>query len=529
MKDINSREVLALKYRPNRFEDLIGQDNISNTLMLALDTNRLSNAYLFSGLRGSGKTSTARIMAKALVCDNGPTSKPCEVCPNCISARKNKNIDIIEMDAASNRGIDDIKDLIEHTKYKPTNSKYKIFIIDEVHMLTQQAFNALLKTLEEPPAFVKFILATTDALKLPATILSRTQHFRFKRISEKNIVHHLRHILNQEFIEFETGALSILARAGAGSLRDTLTLLDQAIIFSKEIISVVTVTEMLGMIEPSFMEKIFDTIFNNKDIKDIVSFLEPYEVSQVLDEISIYLKEKMLLNDKRFNIDIYDKFFRTIANSKELLNMNSDDGFVLILTLLKMVNIVSSQENYKNIKALESTQKVDIIKENINISSKDNANMKFSKVISNIYSIDDKLAECFKVSFFFGSYSNNILHINSKAQGDCKSFLFKHFSKIKDFIRDVYGKDTQIEFNKVLQEKIKRDDNRIRATITQNKVIPQNDNQKGSMIEDIELKDDNLVLSQKEIDTNDILKSEMFNKTVQLFQPQNPPQIQDKL
>ena len=148
------RQVLALKYRPKRFEDLIGQDTISTTLSLALDTNRLSHAYLLSGLRGSGKTSTARIMAKALVCENAPTSKPCEVCQGCNSANENRHLDIIEMDAASNRGIDDIKELIEHTKYKPTSAKYKVFIIDEVHMLTTQAFNALLKTLEEPPDFV---------------------------------------------------------------------------------------------------------------------------------------------------------------------------------------------------------------------------------------------------------------------------------------------------------------------------------------------------------------------------------------
>ena len=161
-QEILEKRVLALKYRPHRFEDLVGQSTVSQTLSLALDSNRLSHAYLFSGLRGSGKTSTARIMAKALLCSEGPTSKPCEVCDNCKSANSNRHLDIIEMDAASNRGIDDIKDLIEHTKYKPSSARFKVFIIDEVHMLTTQAFNALLKTLEEPPGFVKFILATTD-------------------------------------------------------------------------------------------------------------------------------------------------------------------------------------------------------------------------------------------------------------------------------------------------------------------------------------------------------------------------------
>ena len=191
-------QVLALKYRPKSFDGLIGQNSVTQTLTLALNQNRLSHAYLFSGLRGSGKTSTARIFSKALICEKGPTATPCEECENCKMANENRHIDIIEMDAASSRKIDDIRELIEHTKYKPNSARFKIFIIDEVHMLTKEAFNALLKTLEEPPEYVKFILATTDPLKLPPTILSRTQHFRFKQIGEKDVVNHLSHILNLE-------------------------------------------------------------------------------------------------------------------------------------------------------------------------------------------------------------------------------------------------------------------------------------------------------------------------------------------
>ena len=290
---IEQQKVLALKYRPQKFEDLVGQPNISQTLSLSLDLNKVSHAYLFSGLRGSGKTSTARIMSKALICDNGPTSKPCEVCQNCVSANEGKHLDIIEMDAASNRGIDDIKELIEHTKYKPSLARFKIFIIDEVHMLTPQAFNALLKTLEEPPLFVKFILATTDALKIPATILSRTQHFRFKKISNKDVTHHLAHILNEEDVEFETQALEILSRSGQGSLRDTLTLLEQAIIFGKGKITKVLVTDMLGLIDPIFMDKIFEVILTNGEITQLIIELEEYETTEVFDEMTIYLKDKM--------------------------------------------------------------------------------------------------------------------------------------------------------------------------------------------------------------------------------------------
>ncbi len=340
------RKVLALKYRPHRFEDLVGQSTVSQTLSLALDSNRLSHAYLFSGLRGSGKTSTARIMAKALLCSQGPTSKPCEVCDNCVSSNANRHLDVIEMDAASNRGIDDIKDLIEHTKYKPSSARFKVFIIDEVHMLTTQAFNALLKTLEEPPGFVKFILATTDPLKLPATILSRTQHFRFNKISDTDVVHHLSHILNEESIDFDTDALEIIARSGQGSLRDTLTLLDQAIIFSRGRITTSTVVDMLGLIDPKLMDDIFHVILNKGEITTIIKELENYDVSQICDEMTIYLKDKMISRDAKFDLLLFDRFFRIISDAKHLLAINSDGGFVLILTLMKMIEAT-------NIKTIE--------------------------------------------------------------------------------------------------------------------------------------------------------------------------------
>ena len=336
-EELVEKRVLALKYRPHRFEDLVGQSTVSQTLSLALDSSRLSHAYLFSGLRGSGKTSTARIMAKALLCSQGPTSKPCEVCDNCKSANSNRHLDIIEMDAASNRGIDDIKDLIEHTKYKPSSARFKVFIIDEVHMLTTQAFNALLKTLEEPPGFVKFILATTDPLKLPATILSRTQHFRFNKIAQSDVIHHLSHILNEEGIDFEKDALEILARSGQGSLRDTLTLLDQAIIFSKGRVNTSSVVDMLGLIDPKLMDRIFSIILNKGEINQIIKELEVYEVSQICDEMTIYLKDKMLTKDRKFDLLLYDRFFRILSDAKHLLAINSDGGFVLILTFMKMI------------------------------------------------------------------------------------------------------------------------------------------------------------------------------------------------
>ena len=350
---------LARKYRPATFDDLIGQEAVSQTLSLALDGNRLSHAYLFSGLRGSGKTSTARIFAKALLCEKGTTSHPCGTCTHCIMAAENRHMDIIEMDAASNRGIDDIKDLIEHTKYKPSSARYKIFIIDEVHMLTNQAFNALLKTLEEPPDFVKFILATTDPLKLPATILSRTQHFRFKKIPQNLVLKHLEHILNLEQIGYEKEALDIIARSGAGSLRDSLTLMDQAIVYSKNFVDVSTITGMLGIIEPTLLEQLLDDI-NRKDKSKILAFIKlaaDYEAEMILDELTLYLKELLLTQNSKFTPMIIERFFRVIADAKGLLALGSDGEFVLTLTLFKMMEALEIKDIDAMIRGLEKELK----------------------------------------------------------------------------------------------------------------------------------------------------------------------------
>ncbi|CAA6819051.1 MAG: DNA polymerase III subunits gamma and tau (EC [uncultured Sulfurovum sp.] len=350
---------LARKYRPATFDDLIGQEAVSQTLSLALDGDRLSHAYLFSGLRGSGKTSTARIFAKALLCEKGTTSQPCGTCTHCTMASSNSHMDIIEMDAASNRGIDDIKDLIEHTKYKPSSARFKIFIIDEVHMLTNQAFNALLKTLEEPPDFVKFILATTDPLKLPATILSRTQHFRFKKIPQNLVRGHLEHILNLENIGFEKDALEILARSGAGSLRDSLTLTDQAIVYSKNFVDINTVTQMLGIIEPSHLENLLNDIML-KDTQKILAFIHmatDYEAEMILDELTLYLKELLLSHSTKFSPMIIERFFRVIADSKSLLALGSDGEFVLSLSLFKMVESLETKEIDTMIRSLENELK----------------------------------------------------------------------------------------------------------------------------------------------------------------------------
>ncbi len=329
-------QVLALKYRPKHFSELVGQESVAKTLSLALDNQRLANAYLFSGLRGSGKTSSSRIFARALMCEEGPKSVPCDTCTQCQSALNNHHIDIIEMDGASNRGIDDVRNLIEQTRYKPSFGRYKIFIIDEVHMFTTEAFNALLKTLEEPPSHVKFLLATTDALKLPATILSRTQHFRFKKIPENSVISHLKTILEKEQVSYETSALEKLAHSGQGSLRDTITLLEQAINYCDNAITESKVAEMLGAIDRSVLEDFFQSLINQDEVrlKERYAILENYETESVLEEMMLFLKAKLLSPDA-YSILLIERFFKIIMSGLSLLKEGANASFVLLLLKMK--------------------------------------------------------------------------------------------------------------------------------------------------------------------------------------------------
>ncbi|MFP6255489.1 DNA polymerase III subunit gamma/tau [Helicobacter pylori] len=350
-------QVLALKYRPKHFSELVGQESVAKTLSLALDNQRLANAYLFSGLRGSGKTSSSRIFARALMCEEGPKAVPCDTCIQCQSALNNHHIDIIEMDGASNRGIDDVRNLIEQTRYKPSFGRYKIFIIDEVHMFTTEAFNALLKTLEEPPSHVKFLLATTDALKLPATILSRTQHFRFKKIPENSVISHLKTILEKEQVSYESSALEKLAHSGQGSLRDTITLLEQAINYCDNAITESKVAEMLGAIDRSVLEDFFQSLINQDEarLKERYAILENYETESVLEEMMLFLKAKLLSPDS-YSILLIERFFKIIMSSLSLLKEGANASFVLLLLKMKFKEALKLKALDDAIVELEQTK-----------------------------------------------------------------------------------------------------------------------------------------------------------------------------
>ncbi len=252
--------VVARRYRPQGFLDLVGQTMVSQALQNAITTDRVGHAYLFTGARGVGKTSTARILSKALNCASGPTPNPCNECDVCQSIASGDDIDVLEIDGASNRGIDEIRQLRSNVSIRPSRSRFKIYIIDEVHMLTREAFNALLKTLEEPPEHVKFIFCTTAPEKIPITVLSRCQRFDFSPVETQAIVDRLRHIVQSEGAEADTEALELLARQAAGSMRDSQSLLEQLLAFAGEQITADTVHRMLGTAGSQQLRGVFDAI-----------------------------------------------------------------------------------------------------------------------------------------------------------------------------------------------------------------------------------------------------------------------------
>jgi DNA polymerase-3 subunit gamma/tau len=351
-------QVSARKYRPGTFGDVIGQPHVVQTLMNSIATKRIAHAFLFSGTRGVGKTTIARILAKALNCEQGPTGTPCNTCANCLEITQGTSVDVVEIDGASNTSVDDVREIRENVKFTPFRGQYRVYIIDEVHMLSNSAFNALLKTLEEPPAHVVFIFATTEIHKIPATILSRCQHYNFRRISKVEIVERLRHVAEQDGLAIEDRSLMALARASEGSMRDGLSLLDQIIAFGGKTIRHQDLEALLGavpqervraMIEavveqnsPKALQVIAGLLDQGHDVRaycaDLVEYVRNMLVAAVvppgpelrgLIEASEEDLVQLSSDAEQFTIEQLQELFRICTTAEDSLRVSAHPRFVL--------------------------------------------------------------------------------------------------------------------------------------------------------------------------------------------------------
>jgi DNA polymerase-3 subunit gamma/tau len=338
---------LARRYRPDDFSGILSQKHITRTLANAISSGRISHAYLFCGSRGTGKTTTARVMAKSLNCEKGPTATPCGECTNCQEIKACISPDVFEIDAASNRGIDDVRQLRENVRYSPTSSRYKIYIIDEVHRLTHEAFDALLKTLEEPPPHVIFIFATTEPQALPATILSRTQRFDFKRVPISALAETVNDIADREGLEIDPRAALMVARKADGSLRDALSLLDQLINFSQGRITAESTSEILGLVKTDFLFKIIEAVIKH-DTPPVLKLFDVYfgeggDIDGLATELSAFLSKLLMVKNGVKETAILEMDISELEKAETLI---SDVDTSDILRMLQiMANFISDKKS----------------------------------------------------------------------------------------------------------------------------------------------------------------------------------------
>jgi len=363
-----SYQVLARKWRPKSFETLVGQDHVVRALTNALEQNRLHHAYLFTGTRGVGKTTLARILAKSLNCETGVSAKPCGVCNTCTEIDKGRFVDMIEVDAASNTQVDAMRDLLDNAQYAPTAGRFKVYIIDEVHMLSKSAFNAMLKTLEEPPAHVKFILATTDPQKVPVTVLSRCLQFNLRQMAGTSIISHLQHILGEENIQFEPTALHLISRAAAGSMRDALSLTDQAIAYGGQTVNESEVRAMLGAIDQSYLYQLLNALLagDGSDIINQAKLMEERSISfeaalndlaQLLHQIAIAQtvpesvaddlpeREALLSLAQKIPAETLQLYYQIALLGRRDIGLAPDEYAGFTMSLLRMLAFTPNEAN----------------------------------------------------------------------------------------------------------------------------------------------------------------------------------------
>ncbi|MDN5935642.1 MAG: DNA polymerase III subunit gamma/tau, partial [Nitrosospira sp.] len=357
---MSQTQVLARKWRPKSFSELTGQDHVVRALTNALEQRRLHHAYLFTGTRGIGKTTIARILAKALNCEAGITATPCGSCPACTEIDSGRFVDLIEMDAASNTQVEKMRELLENALYAPTSARYKVYIIDEVHMLSKSAFNAMLKTLEEPPEHVKFILATTDPQKIPVTVLSRCLQFNLKQIPLPLIASHLKHVLEQEQISCDAASLQLLARSAQGSMRDALSILDQAIAFGDGKVEETAVRDMLGAVDQGYLYDLLDALAQKDGarmleladametrslsfdaaLQDLATLLHRVALAQIVPSAigeDTPERERIFALAKTFMPEDIQLFYQIVIQGRSDLSQAPDEYAGFTMTLMRML------------------------------------------------------------------------------------------------------------------------------------------------------------------------------------------------
>lgn len=356
-----SYQVLARKYRPRSFDTLVGQAHVVQALKNALDQKRLHHAYLFTGTRGVGKTTLARILAKALNCENGISSSPCGTCSACTEIDQGRYVDLIEVDAASNTQVDNMRDLLDNAQYAPTQGQFKIYIIDEVHMLSKSAFNAMLKTLEEPPEHVKFILATTDPQKVPVTVLSRCLQFNLKQMPSASISEYMEKILKEEAINYEINAIYLIAKAANGSMRDALSILDQGIAYCAGTIEEATIKKMLGAIDQSYLFNLIQAVIDQDGQKvieiakhmdernlsfeaalnDLANLIQIISVTQAIPEsleVSYLDRDQVIALSKKISAEQLQLLYQITILGRRDLYLAPDEYAGFTMTLLRMLS-----------------------------------------------------------------------------------------------------------------------------------------------------------------------------------------------
>jgi DNA polymerase-3 subunit gamma/tau len=478
----NKSKVLALKYRPQNFDDLIGQDVVAETITNSITADKVPNAYLFTGIRGVGKTTIARIVAKALNCTNGIQKECKNKCDNCQAITNSSHIDVLEMDAASKTGVDDVRELIEFSRYGPTSSKYKIFIIDEVHMLSKQAFNALLKTLEEPPEYLKFIFATTEIKKIPVTVISRCQRFDLSRIKSSELFSYIKNIKDKEGGKITDDALKLIVKISEGSVRDALSLLDRALLTldSKAELDLKSAQKIFGFFEKSQLIDLFEFILNGDETKVIEIYRKIYDqgvepkifINDFL-ELLYYFKNIEWLTLESTNFSLNDHEFQKIKD----LNENLDSSILILfwqftISTLDELAIVSNQHlsiemfllRLMHLSSIKPKKNIDINSESENqiINEKITEQSRPINQIKNIYQEEKSKPEIHKEiksekKIFINSFENLIQTCIEKKEIKLKYELEKNVNLVKfekNIIEISFNENLDKNFVKELSSKL---------------------------------------------------------------------------